>query len=1215
MSEENHFSTASRGASARIPIEELRVLVVEDFLEYPAQDISPEEIRFQHLGWFYENGQEITLNILSQDTVIIGSLRCEVIGMEGPLVRCLLSDPAPKQVEAIASLITRHHAGTGNDLERIAQKLGRKAVLPEIDLELEEEPDEPDEPAELREFEPTPLESPDPNATQPVDVYAFMDKDPALPDRPPIPDPEKRGQELEGGKPVLSFPFSDEDPPDYPWKRGDEGSTMKEVERAAEKVLDEELVFNPSKYVAADPPVYTPESASHVTSLSGVEDDQLREFESEDLLDESDLIADRRIPDLMNQALESLADDDESGEESDQEALSQTIRIHTNAYDEDQAGEAVPSSTDSEEEQKPEDSELQATLRLENLVRPFQDQDKDQEDGTEPDQPARSGLVFDPQWLATEGGEGEDREVGEGEEPSLEEVDAGSAVAGAEIEKDEEPANNGEASGEDDEPVEITFEDLRQEFAEAEAEVMEEVQEAEGEEEGEEEDELSRTVREFQALREKEAEAEAAPTPEPEQEQERESDPLSETVLLDEGEASLDPEQLKQARARLVEHALEKLNDPYDGPVESIQATAKPMPEYGPAGSRDEVSFASSTGDVRLDQTGSTPEQHTTQDRTKEDASGGRPEGNTQAPRYFRVLNLHDEPFSNSPDPDYFYPAGQHSETLERLEIAIRLRRGLNVVLGAVGTGKTTMCRRLHQSISDDDEIVTHLFLEPLFNSGDEFLIALIESFTGEEPPAYLSQHQLLELAKTELFKLSVDQGRIVVLLLDEGQRLPEDCIELLRLLLNYETNQNKLLQIAIFAQSEFKQVIKKHPNFNDRINELITLAPLTLAETREMIAFRLEKASLGAQAPGLFSRSAIWAVHKLTRGYPRRVVRLCHKILLSLIMKDKDKATLPLVLQSRGSKDFRRKRGLRKGFLWLALALIAGLALLFILKPDLLKFGGSPQETTETEDVRPTPTPEPAPTATPAATAEPTAMPTEQPAIVPTASVTEEPDQGESVEEGAGSESVSEDAAVGVEIESTETLEDPDVPPDFDSGELDDTGVAPGPDVVLEYPEVLGGVEVGGQDLLSTLIYDVYGLYNPDLLNVVLEANPDLGDIDSIRIGQMILFPPIEAVEYHFPGERVWLRLGASRELSQAHRLLKQYREMGLETYLVGHWDKQNGLVFSLFLQESFSKDASSFTAVDGLADLPQELRGQAEVVQDLPESTMFFNNKQPAP
>jgi len=80
---------------------------------------------------------------------------------------------------------------------------------------------------------------------------------------------------------------------------------------------------------------------------------------------------------------------------------------------------------------------------------------------------------------------------------------------------------------------------------------------------------------------------------------------------------------------------------------------------------------------------------------------------------YFKLLNLDKEPFSNSPDPDYFFKSRQHNECLQKLELSLRLRRGLNVVIGEVGTGKTTLCRQMIKKFSRDEQFETHLILDP----------------------------------------------------------------------------------------------------------------------------------------------------------------------------------------------------------------------------------------------------------------------------------------------------------------------------------------------------------------------------------------------------------------------------------------------------------------------------------------------------------------------
>jgi general secretion pathway protein A len=104
------------------------------------------------------------------------------------------------------------------------------------------------------------------------------------------------------------------------------------------------------------------------------------------------------------------------------------------------------------------------------------------------------------------------------------------------------------------------------------------------------------------------------------------------------------------------------------------------------------------------------------------------------------------------------------------------------------------------------------------------------------------SEWQIKEQIKQYLFERGVQHNKTTVLIIDEGQKIPVFCLEILREFLNYETNEYKLLQIIIFAQKEFENTIKKYANFADRINLYHYLKPLNFRDTQLMIKYRLEK-------------------------------------------------------------------------------------------------------------------------------------------------------------------------------------------------------------------------------------------------------------------------------------------------------------------------------------------------------------------------------------
>lgn len=294
---------------------------------------------------------------------------------------------------------------------------------------------------------------------------------------------------------------------------------------------------------------------------------------------------------------------------------------------------------------------------------------------------------------------------------------------------------------------------------------------------------------------------------------------------------------------------------------------------------------------------------------------------------YFKLLELDREPFSNSPDPEFFFESVMHVQCLQQLEMALRLKRGLSVVLGPVGTGKSTICRQLLRRCGDDAKIGTHLILDPSFETPYRFLehLAQLLAIDGpDEKGAAPDSWHLKERLKKYLFEQGVKKERITLLVIDEGQKLSPDNLELLRELLNYETNENKLLQIIIFAQEEFTEQLEAMPNFKDRVNLLYHLLPLNLSETGDMIRFRLAQAHPQGASPVRFTWPAIWLVHRLSGGYPRQIIHLCHKAVMTLIIQGRTKAGFNLVrFVGRGTTLPRRS-------LWRP-ALAGGLVLLLV--------------------------------------------------------------------------------------------------------------------------------------------------------------------------------------------------------------------------------------------------------------------------------------------
>jgi general secretion pathway protein A len=256
---------------------------------------------------------------------------------------------------------------------------------------------------------------------------------------------------------------------------------------------------------------------------------------------------------------------------------------------------------------------------------------------------------------------------------------------------------------------------------------------------------------------------------------------------------------------------------------------------------------------------------------------------------YYKVLGFDKEPFSTSPDPAFFYLSKEHETALTNILIEIRLKRGLSVILGDVGTGKTTLSRKLIQELKEREDFIFHIILDPSFENEQLFLTSLARNFdinniNNIQNPSILDLREALERF---LFQKGVTENKTVTIIIDEAQKLNDESLEMLRVLLNYETNEFKLLQLVLLGQLELHSKITVIPNFFDRISFKYTLNPLDFEETKEMIQFRLNQAGYKANIH-LFLDDALKEIHQYSRGYPRQITMLCHRALKNLVLKNK---------------------------------------------------------------------------------------------------------------------------------------------------------------------------------------------------------------------------------------------------------------------------------------------------------------------------------------
>ena len=276
---------------------------------------------------------------------------------------------------------------------------------------------------------------------------------------------------------------------------------------------------------------------------------------------------------------------------------------------------------------------------------------------------------------------------------------------------------------------------------------------------------------------------------------------------------------------------------------------------------------------------------------------------------YYRILGFEKEPFSTSPDPEFFYSSREHERTLTNVLIELRLKRGLSVVLGDVGTGKTTLSRKLVQDLRKREDCLFHIMLDPSFESRTSFTQSLVKNFGVPFESAQPSLTEMREGLERFLFQKGVVEQKTVILIIDEAQKLDPMSMEVLRLLLNYETNQFKLLQLVLLGQTELLGSIQKIPNFMDRVSFKTRLVALDFEETKELIYFRIEQAGYRARMD-LFLEEALKEIYQASQGYPRQVTMLCHKALKAMLMKNKpavDREIVNAIVQEEAQSGWQR--------------------------------------------------------------------------------------------------------------------------------------------------------------------------------------------------------------------------------------------------------------------------------------------------------------------
>jgi general secretion pathway protein A len=258
----------------------------------------------------------------------------------------------------------------------------------------------------------------------------------------------------------------------------------------------------------------------------------------------------------------------------------------------------------------------------------------------------------------------------------------------------------------------------------------------------------------------------------------------------------------------------------------------------------------------------------------------------TQTTALISRYGLSDMPFSLSPDPRYLYLTPQHLHALAHIRFTVDDRQGLAVLYGDIGHGKSTLVRRLYDLYRDEPGYEVILLTNPDMASALQLLKRITDACELPRRRTKLDQMQEFE----NYLVLKYSEGKNVLLMIDEAQQMHGPMFELIRQITNFESASTKLIQIILVGQNNLRNKLRMKKALLSRAAALSTLDPLTPTETRAMIEFRL--ATAGRKEP-LFEDDAIIKVHKLAKGVPREIVKICRYALTVAALNDME--TIPM--------------------------------------------------------------------------------------------------------------------------------------------------------------------------------------------------------------------------------------------------------------------------------------------------------------------------------